>query len=105
MSGIFLYLFVAATGFTLAAGGAALFQWVTDEPLKFEIEDKTLSTAIPGVVARVVCGPFILMRNALRGRTIENRPAHWLALSSAISFIWSFFSGIVLIELLLRLGQ
>ena len=48
---------------------------------------------------------MILMRNALRDVFVEGRPASWLVLPTIIAGIWSFFSGVVVLELFLNLGR
>ncbi len=60
--------------------------------------------AVFGVFARVMAGPVIVMRNAIRGAVLEGRAPFWLALSTFISTVWSFFTGVVVLELMFRLA-
>lgn len=105
LSGIYLNLFVIATGFVTAGILSASVQLVTGRPLGFSIpRDKVGFQSIVSVVTRVVAGPVILLRNAIHGRQIEGRGIHWLVMSSAIATAWSFFSGVVVIETFLTLS-
>ena len=72
-------------------------------PLNFSLQAQHTLPAFLGVFARVMAGPAIVMRNAIRGALREGRAPFWLALSTIISTIWSFFTGVVILELLFRL--
>lgn len=101
---LFFYIYVTATGFCAAGLCTSSWQLVTGRPLKFGLQVEHTIPAIFGVLARVLAGPVIMMRNAIRGAMIEGRAPFWLALSTFISTVWSFFSGVVLLELLFRLA-
>lgn len=98
------YIYVTAIGFCAAGLCTSSWQLVTGRPLKFSLQIEQTLPAIFGVFARVVAGPIIVMRNAVRGAIIEKRAPFWLALSTFISTVWSFFTGIVVLELLFRLA-
>lgn len=98
------YVYVTAIGFCAAGLCTSTWQLVTGQPLRFGLQVEHTVPAIFGVFARVLAGPVIVMRNAIRGAVFEGRAPYWLALSTFISTIWSFFSGIVLLELLFRLA-
>lgn len=97
------YFYVTATGFCAAGIAASFSQLVTGEPMRFGMRAGARGAAILGVFARVLAGPAIVMRNAVRG-ALRGRAAHWLLLSTAISAVWSFFSGAVILELVYRIG-
>lgn len=99
----FLYAYVTAVGFAIAGLCASFTHWVTGTPLRFEFFPGSVAVAIPGVLARVVAGPAILMRNAIKGALKEGREPYWLALSTFIAALWSFFSGACLLELIIVL--
>ncbi|GBE41965.1 hypothetical protein BMS3Bbin10_00021 [bacterium BMS3Bbin10] len=98
-----LYAYVTAIGFCAAGLCTSAWQLVTGLPLKFGLQAEHSLAAIFGVLARVMAGPVIVMRNAIRGAAIEGRAPLWLALSTFISTLWSFFIGVIMLELLYRL--
>lgn len=98
------YLYITSIGFCAAGLCTSSWQLVTGRPLKFGLQVDQTGAAILGVFARVLAGPVIVMRNAIRGAIIEGRAPFWLALSTFISVVWSFFSGVVLLELMFRLS-
>ncbi len=98
-----LYAYVTAIGFCAAGLCTSAWQLVTGLPLKFGLQAEHSVGAIFGVLARVMAGPVIVMRNAIRGAVVEGRAPVWLALSTFISMVWSFFTGVVMLELFFRL--
>lgn len=103
MHEFYFYLYVTAIGFCAAGLCTSSWQLVTGRPLKFGLQVDKTALAILGVFVRVMAGPVIVMRNAIKGAIVEGRAPYWLALSTFISTVWSFFSGVVLLELLFRL--
>ncbi len=97
------YIYVTAIGFCAAGLCTSAWKLVTGRPLKFGLQVDQTGQAILGVLARVLAGPVIVMRNAIKGAVVEGRAPLWLALSTFISTIWSFFSGVVLLEMMFRL--
>jgi hypothetical protein len=103
MGSAYLVLYAAATGFVSAGFLASLYQLVTDRPPGFLVDSEGLAAQLVAVLIGIFAGPFIIMRNALRGRRIERRPLGWLAASACIAAGWSLCSGIVLLDVALRL--
>ena len=103
MSGYLIYVYVTAIGFCAAGLCTSVWKLVTGHHLKFGLQVDRTGQAILGVFARVLAGPVIVMRNAIKGAVVEGRAPYWLALSTFISAIWSFFSGAVLLDILHRL--
>lgn len=97
------YFYVTAIGFCAAGMAASLSQLVTGEPMRFGIRPNEQRSAVIGVFARVLAGPAIVMRNAVRA-ALRGRSPQWLVLSTLISAIWSFFSGAVILELVYRIS-
>lgn len=105
MQGVSEYLFysyITAIGFCMAGLTTSLAQMVTGQRLRFEVESVSFFAGIIAVLTRVLAGPAIVMRNAIKAAFL-GRPAYWLAISTMISVVWSFFSGIVILELAVRL--
>ncbi len=97
------HLYVMAIGFCAAGLCMSGFKLATGHPLRFGLQIEKTGPAIFGVFTRVLAGPAIVMRNAIRGAAIEGRAPVWLILSTFISMLWSFFSGVVMLELLYAL--
>jgi hypothetical protein len=95
--------YAAACGFVAAGVLASLYQLVTDKPPRFAIDLETIGKGLAGILLCAFAGPFIIMRNAIRGRTIENRPVGWLVASTAIATGWSLCSGIVVVQFALAM--
>ncbi|MGH6734897.1 MAG: DUF6949 family protein [Methyloceanibacter sp.] len=103
MLSVALYLYVMAVGFVMAGVLASFVQLVSGEPMRFNLEPKSILASLGGVLLRVLAGPAILMRNAWRGMRVEARPRVWFGVSLAIAAVWSLFSGALLIDLILKL--
>ncbi|WP_349357430.1 DUF6949 family protein [Stappia sp.] len=91
--------YIGAAGFVMAGILGSFYQLVTGEPLRFSI---SLETWLKGVATGFLCvfaGPFIIMRNAIRGHRIEHRPLGWLVASSTIAGMWSICSGVFVLQL------
>lgn len=101
MSGIAVVLFAIAVGFVVAGLVGNLHQLVTNRPPSFALGDPPAAPRAWLAFMIVFSGPFILMRNAIRARFIEQRPIVWLALTSVISAAWSFALGVFVLDLLL----
>jgi uncharacterized membrane protein YdcZ (DUF606 family) len=71
--------------------------------MSFELYGLSRPQVFVGVMSLVVAGPAVIMRNAIRGRLVEQRPNHWLALSAAISATWSFLSGVFILKIYVAL--
>ena len=97
------YAYVTAIGFCAASLAATFTQLVTGQRLKFELEPQPSGAVILGVLTRVLAGPAIVMRNAIKA-AFRGRAPYWLALSTLISAFWSFFSGVVILELVYRVA-
>jgi hypothetical protein len=98
---IFPVLFAVAVGFSLSGVIGSLHQLITSRPASFGALGGGFATGAWAIPVIVFGGPFILMRNALRGRLIEGRPMAWIAATAAIATGWSFASGVVLLEIAL----
>lgn len=91
-------VYFCVAGFVAAGLLASLSQMITARPPQFALSADTISQGLGGAIMCVFAGPFIIMRNAIRGRTIEGRPIGWLAASSVIATTWSLCSGVVLVD-------
>ncbi len=95
--------YAASCGFVAAGILGSLHQLLTDRPARFAIDLESIGKGLLGVLLCAFAGPFIIMRNAIRGRMIENRPVGWLVASTAIATGWSLCSGIVVVQFVLAM--
>ncbi len=95
--------YATAWGFVAAGIVSSVYQLVTDKPVKFSVELQTLWRGFLDVVLCALTGPFIIMRNAIRGRVQDHRPVGWLVASTAIATGWSLCSGIVVVNIALTM--
>jgi len=95
--------YIACAGFVAAGVLGSLYQLITREPPRFNFAGESVMAFLTGVLMCVFAGPFIIMRNAIRGRRIENRPLGWLVASSTIAGMWSMCSGVMVMNVALIL--
>ena len=93
--------YIACAGFVAAGVLGSLYQLITKQPPRFNFAGETLMAFLAGLFLCIFAGPFIIMRNAIRGRRIENRPLGWLLASSTIAGMWSMCSGVMVINVAL----
>lgn len=103
MSDAMIATYAAAIGFVAAGLLGSFYQLVTTEPARFRIDAEGMVRGTLSVVLCMFAGPFILMRNALCGRRIEDRPLAWLVVTALVAGAWSLCSGIVVLEFALAL--
>ncbi|MCG8558937.1 MAG: hypothetical protein MI824_03975 [Hyphomicrobiales bacterium] len=94
------YALITATGFVAAGLVASLFQLVTGQPIRFGFTPRSVPVDAAEILARMTAGPAIIMRNAVKAAVKEGREPYWLALSTLLSVLWSFFTGVVILELI-----
>jgi O-antigen/teichoic acid export membrane protein len=98
-------LMVLSFGFSVAGVLATGYQLVTAQPPSFLIlGDGARPKAVASVVFLVFAAPFIIMRNTVRGRRIEQRNFIPAMLSTVIAGFWSLMSGTVMVMALQALG-
>lgn len=95
--------FAIATGYVAAGLVTSLYSLVTNRPASFQTPADSFGQKVLQVPVVVLGGPFILLRNALRGRAIENRPLGWVFMSLFIVMSWSFVSGLFVMHLALSI--
>ena len=90
--------YAICTGFVLSGLIGSFYQMVTREPVAFKLSVETWLSGFMSILLCGFAGPFIIMRNAVRGRRIEHRPLLWMAASASIAGVWSFCSGVVFLQ-------
>ena len=85
-------------GFAVAGLIASGYQLVTARPASFRLLEQGPSPATFAAIPLLVfAAPFIIMRNTIRGRRIENRRMEFVMIATVIAGIWSLMSGTVVV--------
>jgi uncharacterized membrane protein len=94
-----------AIGFAVAGLIASSYQLATTRPLSFRLfshpERMIAAAAVPILV---MAAPFIIMRNIIRGRRLEQRRVEVVALATVLACFWSLMSGTAVVAVLQALG-
>jgi hypothetical protein len=98
-------LFALAIGFAVAGVLATGYQALTRCPASFGLLQRGPGVAALAAVPLVIfAAPFIIMRNTIRGREIEDRPIPMVMIATVIAGFWSLISGSVMVMALHALG-
>ena len=91
-------IIVLLIGFAVAGSLASGYQLVTERPLSFRLlnQGAQLVTFL-AVPVLTFAAPFVIMRNVIRGRRIENRRFQFVMLATIIAGFWSLMSGTVVV--------
>jgi len=97
--------FAILIGFALAGALTSGFQALLEKPPGFGLlMQDAAPKAFAAVPFLVFAAPFIIMRNTVRGRTIEGRRIQFVALATIIAGFWSMMSGTFVLMLLETTG-
>jgi len=99
-----LYNFYAlALGFGIAGLLASAYQAFAEKPLSFHLLNGPTVSALISVPLLTFGAPFVIMRNTVRGRRIENRRFEYAMMATIIACFWSLLSGTVFMQVLMHL--
>lgn len=102
MSEPLLFTYAGVCGFVVAAVLATGYQLVTNRPARFEMVMGEAAPSLGSMLLQAMlviwAAPYIIMRNAVRGRLLERRPLGWLFASLGIATLWSLCMGIVVLH-------
>jgi len=93
-------LYALAFGFCLAGMLCSGYQVFAERPASFRLLNSTRMIALSAVPFLVFAAPFIIIRNTIRGRQMEDRNMMFVVLATVIAGLWSFFSGVAAVEAL-----
>lgn len=97
--------YVIALGFTLAGALVSLYQALANQPPGFGLLMRgATGKAMASVPFLVFAAPFLIMRNTLRGRAVENRGFTFVFVATVIAGFWSMMSGTFLVMALQAVG-
>lgn len=86
-----------AIGFAVAGFLATGYQLVTARPLSFRLLGGARPEALVAVPVLAFAAPFVIMRNTIRGRRIEQRRLEFVMLATILAGFWSLMSGTVVV--------
>ena len=87
-----------ALGFAIAGLISTGYQLVTKQPASFRLLNQgPRPAAFAAVPFLAFAAPFIIMRNTIRGRRIEQRRIEFVMIATVIAGIWSLLSGTVVV--------
>ena len=90
--------FAVAIGFAVAGLCASSYRLYGEHFPSFRLlEVGPMAARFAAVPLLIVCAPFLIMRNTLRGRRIERRPAELVMVATVIAGLWSLMSGRVVV--------
>lgn len=101
---LLLLVFAAAFGFAAAGGTSALLQWLTKRPVAFAVPERGAVAYMVAALKIMLAGPYIVAQASLRARFVDQKSWGILGGGITIAAIWSICTGILLIDLMLRLG-
>ena len=85
-------------GFSVAGLLATGYQLVTERPLSFRLLNQGLQlVTFLAIPVLTFAAPFVIMRNAIRGRRIERRRFEFVMLATVLAGFWSMMSGTVVV--------
>lgn len=94
-------LFALAIGFAVAglcSSGYRLYG--THFPTFRLLQIGPMPARLAAVPLLIFSAPFLIMRNTVRGRRLEQRRFDFVVLATAIAALWSFMSGTVVVTAL-----
>jgi hypothetical protein len=81
-------------GFAVAGALSSGYQLIAQQPASFRLlAQGALAASLAAVPFLVFAAPFIIMRNTVRARMIENRRFEFVMLATALAGFWSLMSG------------
>lgn len=104
LSELFVAFYIGCAGFVAAGVIGSFYQLVTNQPPRFSADMQGILGILAMISLFLLAGPFIIMRNAIRGRRVEGRPIGWLVASSTIAGMWSLISGLFLTHFALSIA-
>lgn len=89
-------------GFGIAGVLASGYQVLANRPLSFRLLAAERLLALLSIPLLTFGAPFLIMRNTVRGRRIENRRFEAAMLATMLACFWSLMSGTVIVNMIGR---
>ncbi len=91
-------LFAVAIGFAVAGLCASGYRLILMHLPSFRLlEVGPMPARVAAIPLLIFSAPYLIMRNTLRGRRIERRPAEFVMIATVIAGLWSLMSGTVVV--------
>lgn len=98
-------LFSLLIGFALAGALVSGYQAFVRRPAGFGLlQQEAMTRSFVAVPFLVFAAPFIIMRNTVRGRRIENRRFEFVMMATVLAGFWSMMSGTFFLMMLQLVG-
>ncbi len=95
-----------AIGFAVAGAIAHGYQFFTAQPASFRLMvQSSPNQALAALPLLIFAAPFIIMRNTVRGRRVENRGFGFAMMATMLAGFWSLMSGTLVVMTLAKLGM
>ena len=99
-------LLVLLIGFSVAGSLATGYQVVTEQPLSFRLlNGGARPLTFLAIPVLTFAAPFVIMRNAMRGRRIEKRRLEFVMLATILAGFWSLLSCTVVVTAFTAVSQ
>jgi hypothetical protein len=99
-------LVVLLIGFSVAGSLASGYQLVTERPLSVrQLNGGLQLVTFLAIPVLTFAAPFVIMRNAVRGRRIERRRFEFVMMATLFAGFWSLMSGTVVVTAFTALSQ
>jgi hypothetical protein len=94
-------LFAIAIGFAVAGLFASGYRLYGEHFPSFRLlEVGPMAARFAAVPLLILCAPFLIMRNTLRGHRIERQRTELVMVATVIAGLWSLMSGTVVVTAL-----
>ncbi|MGL4324333.1 MAG: DUF6949 family protein [Beijerinckiaceae bacterium] len=92
---------IMALALGIAAAGliASTFEMITEQRASFRLLESGDFRAVASVPLIVFSAPFLILRNTVRGKTIEGRPFFFVMLATIVACFWGMMCGRVMLDL------
>jgi hypothetical protein len=91
-------LFAIAMGFAVAGLCASSYRLALEHVPSFRLlEAGPMAARFAAVPLLMFAAPYLIMRNTLRGRRLEQRRAEFVMIATVIAGLWSLMSGTVVV--------
>lgn len=88
-------------GFAVAGALASGYQVLAHRPASFKLLQRgPVPSAFAAVPFLVFAAPFIIMRNTLRARQLQQRRIEFVMMATILAGIWSLMSGTFVVSML-----
>lgn len=91
-------LLALALGMAAAGLIASTFEMVTERRASFRMLETGDLRAVASVPLIVFSAPFLILRNTMRGRTIEGRPFFFVMMATIIACFWGMMCGRLMLD-------